>query len=381
VFLKRDQVPVHQNLLFDDPRSAVGVRRGDLRLAVCRECGFVFNQAHDPSLLSYGDKYENAQENSTAFASYLSRLSKHLIYERSLRDCRVVEVGCGNGSFLRKLVEEGGNIGYGFDPSYTGPATDLGGRLHFEARYYGPDTPGIHADWVVCRHVIEHVADPVGLLVAIRRSLGRSSRARIFVETPTVEWILRNRVLWDFFYEHCSYFSQASLKTAIEIAGFTVESSAANFDAQYIWMDAVVGSPRGGIAVTKKPGDLPALAARFASSEEELLVAWRGRVMELAQHGGVAIWGAGAKGTTLANLVDPDRRWISCIVDLNPGKQGHYLPGTGHPIISYEELPKYGVGTAILMNPVYRDENLGLLRKAGSRVDLLDLSPVGKGAA
>jgi len=53
------------------------------------------------------------------------------------------------------------------------------------------------------------------------------------------------------------------------------------------------------------------------------------------------------------------------VVDLNPQKQGKYLPGTGHPIVGYSVLPDFGVTTAILMNPNYREENQALLRQAG----------------
>ena len=43
IFLTRNNVPVHQNLLFDDRYSAEAVPRGDLTLTVCLDCGFIFN--------------------------------------------------------------------------------------------------------------------------------------------------------------------------------------------------------------------------------------------------------------------------------------------------------------------------------------------------
>jgi hypothetical protein len=85
----------------------------------------------------------------------------------------------------------------------------------------------------------------------------------------------------------------------------------------------------------------------------------------------VALWGAGAKGVTLANLLDPARERIACVVDLNPSKQGCFVPGTGHPIVGPQKLPDYGVSSAILMNPNYRSENLALLRDVGLDVALV----------
>jgi SAM-dependent methyltransferase len=380
LFLKREQVPVYQNLVMKDQRSALEIPRGNLNLMVCEECGFVFNQAFEPSTLSYGEDYDNTQSFSPVFAEYLSHLAQHLVFEKGIRNCRVVEVGCGKGLFLRKLTEVGGNIGYGFDPSYVGSATNLDGRLHFEKRYYGPECTDISADVIVCRHVIEHVPDPLDLLDTIRQTLASSPGARVFFETPGVEWILQNQVIWDFFYEHCSYFSADSLTTAFEATGFTIESIQNVFGGQYLWVEAMLSIEEQG-RVTRKPGLIPNLAKQFALSERKLKGVLGERLRGLAARGKVALWGAGAKGVTLANLVDPEREWIACVVDLNPGKQGCYIPGTGHPIVGYQELAKYGVETAILMNPNYREENLALLKESHLNVKLIDLMDLISGDA
>jgi len=380
MFLKREQVPVHQNLVMKDQRSALKIPRGNLSLAVCEECGFVFNQAFEPSTLSYGEDYDSTQTCSPLFNKYIDGLVDHLIFERGIQNCRILEVGCGKGLFLRKLTEVGGNTGYGFDPSYVGPATDLDGRLHFEKRYYGPECAETSADVIVCRHVIEHVPNPLDLLHTIRQTLANSPRAKVFFETPAVEWILRNQVIWDFFYEHCSYFSADSLTTAFEATGFKIESIQNVFGGQYLWLEATL-SIEEPARVTRKPGLIPNLAKQFALSERKLKGVLDERLQGLVARGKVALWGAGAKGVTLANLVDPEREWITCVVDLNPGKRGRYLPGTGHPIVGYQELAKYGVETAILMNPNYREENLALLQESSLNVKLIDLMDLIRGDA
>ena len=379
-FLKREQVPVHQNLVIRDQRSALEIPRGDLSLAVCEECGFVFNQAFNLSSMKYGVDYDNTQTCSPVFNTYMDELVDRLVFENGVRDCRVIEVGCGKGFFIRKLTERGNNLGYGFDPSYVGPATDLDGRLHFEKRYYGPECAETSADVIVCRHVIEHVPNPLDLLHTIRQTLANSPRAKVFFETPAVEWILRNQVIWDFFYEHCSYFSADSLTTSFEATGFKIESIQNVFGGQYLWLEATL-SIEEPARVTRKPGLIANLAKQFALSERKLKGVLGERLQGLVARGKVALWGAGAKGVTLANLVDPEREWIACVVDLNPRKQGHYLPGTGHPVVGYQELAKYGVETAILMNPNYREENLALLQESSLNVKLIDLMDLIRGDA
>lgn len=86
--------------------------------------------------------------------------------------------------------------------------------------------------------------------------------------------------------------------------------------------------------------------------------------------GTTAIWGAGAKGATFLNVVDPDCEFIKFVVDLTPEKQGKFIPGTGHPIVSYKVLKDELV---LLMNPNYHEENQKLLDEAGIKARLLDV--------
>ena len=371
-FFERDAVPVQQNVLMPDRQSALAVVRGGLRLAACGACGFVFNRAFEPEKISYGGSYDNNQSCSPAFASHVAGLVRHLVEERGLRGARIVEVGCGDGSFLRRLVEAGaGNSGVGFDTSYKGRADDLGGRARFVRGYFGPAHAGVAADAVVCRHVIEHVADPVALLRTIRRSL---PGARAFFETPDVEWVLRRRAVWDFFYEHCSYFSADSLATAFGAAGFRVEQVRRVFEDQYLWIEAAPTPAPAAPDPARGGGHVAALAAEFGEAASRLVGRWRALVGRLAAAGGVALWGAGAKGVTFAGLVDPHRRLIDCVVDIYPVKQGMYVPGTGHRIVAHAELAPRRVRTVLLMNPNYYGEVAATLASAGLEAELIDLT-------
>jgi SAM-dependent methyltransferase len=371
-FLRRNAVPVHQNLILASRADALQVTRGDLDFAICHGCGFVFNRAFDIDKLTYGADYDNTQTHSPYFTRYMAGLADHLLCEEGVNQCRIVEVGCGKGAFLKLLVDNParGNSGIGFDPSYVGPASDLEGRLRFERRFYDETCAGLPADVVVCRHVIEHVPRPLELLHAVRRALGNADAARIYFETPCVEWILHNHVIWDFFYEHCSLFTIASLRTAFERAGFSVRSVRHTFGGQYLWLEAGLSAMSGDFSADAR--DIPRLGREFAVAEERLREEWSRRIVRLAATAKIAVWGAGAKGTTFTHLVDPENRLIDCIVDLNPNKQGKFLPGTGHPIVGAEKLAERGVRNAILMNPNYREENEALLAAAGIAVQLIE---------
>ncbi|MDN3921585.1 class I SAM-dependent methyltransferase [Roseateles violae] len=367
-FVRRARQPVHQNLLADSAEAARGVARGQLDMSVCCACGFVFNSAFDAGLLSYGAQYDNTQSCSAHFEAYLDGLVRDLVERCGVRNSRIVEVGCGKGEFLRKLVSYPGarNTGQGFDPSYLGPASDLDGRLQFHTRFYDADCADVPADVVICRHVIEHVAEPLPLLRSVHAALAQAGQPRVFFETPCVDWILRNQVVWDFFYEHCSLFSASTLGQAFERSGFKVERVDHVFEGQYLWLQA----SREPAPPSPGDGRTLELARAYGRAEAQLRQRWQQRLAE--RPGRIALWGAGAKGVTLANLVDPERRLIACVVDVNPNKQGRFLPGTGHPIVAPAELARHGVDAAVLMNPNYRQENLALLAALGSKVELLD---------
>lgn len=377
IFLTRRDVPVHQNLLMHDRQSALEINRGDLILAYCEKCGFVFNQAYDPSKLRYSSEYDNTQTCSPLFDDYLTSLSDYLVKERGVQQSRIIEVGCGKGQFLKRLVgyEDAENTGYGFDPSYIGPETELNGRLTFKKSFYNAECANIPADMVVCRHVIEHVPDPLVLLNAIKGALKLSPKAKVFFETPCLEWILQNQVIWDFFYEHCSYFNANSLIAAFEICDFHIEKVQHAFGGQYLWLEASVSNLNedNNYLFRNKSKSIPGLAQRFAESELHALNSFEGKIKDLSTEGEIALWGAGAKGVTFANLVDADGSLINCIIDINPKKHGKYVPGTGHPIVSYKESQNHDIKNIILMNPNYRKEILKLLADSDINAKLVNL--------
>ncbi len=374
VFLRRQGVPVHQNYLLTDPEQARAIPRGDLAYAYCKKCGFIFNCEFDPALLDYGNQYENSQLCSVSFQRYVDTLVARILEGKEATSRRFVEVGCGNGRFLRQLVEDasGDVVGIGFDPCYVGPESDLGGRLRFRKQFFDDVCLDEPADIVVSRHVIEHVVDPIGFLRTIRLAVADSPTTRVFIETPCAEWILSGRVVWDFFYEHCSLFTPTSLRFAMLTAGLRPHSISHVFEGQYLWG---VASPLADVPVNNDSRHFVAsLAAEYASAEERIIREWRSMISRKSSLGKIAIWGAAAKGVTLANLTDPEGRMIDCVIDINPAKQGHFVPGTGHPIVGPNALKTRGVKGIVVTNPNYREEITNFLEDAQIDANLLELS-------
>ncbi len=369
VFLERNAVPVHQNLLMDSPSAARAITRGALRIACCRHCGFVTNTAFREDLLQYGETYENDQTCSPTFDLHVENLVNRLV-AAGVRRKFIVEVGCGRGSFLRRLCERGESTGIGFDPSYVGPEVVDDGRVTFVREYYGLQHADVRPDVVVCRHVIEHVPNPLDLLDALRVALDGRKHAELAFETPTVEWILEDVVVQDFFYEHCSYFSAESLAYAFECAGFSVRSIDRVFGGQYLLLLAAYD----GLAKMTQPPKAPSAkdiigrASRYRDKEAHRIAGLRSRLEDMRRSGPIAVWGAGAKGVTFLQLVDPDATIVDCVVDINPRKQKKFIAGTGHPIVGVSDLRQRDVRSAVVMNANYANEIRSAVAQEGLNV-------------
>jgi SAM-dependent methyltransferase len=352
-------------------------RRGDLRLAFCFACGFVFNATFEPDSLSYSAAYENTQTCSPLFKQYLEQLADSLLTKYGLRDKLVIEVGCGKGDFLRLLCKEGRNRGIGFDPTYVGPEAIEGGAVRFVREFYDSRQTRYAPDFVCCRHVIEHVQSPLEMLSAVRQAAGNRLSATVFFETPALPWILDSLSFWDFFYEHCSYFTKESLACAFEQAGFCVLEARAAFDEQYLHIEAKPVAA-GSVPAKPRPHSTPDLWPQirsFLAGVEQRMKACEEKIDVFSRAGGCAIWGAAAKGTTLVNTLDPENRRIRFLIDINPAKQGRYVPGTGHLIVPPEHLKDKSdrVAGILNMNPNYLEENRMILSQMRLDIPILQL--------
>jgi C-methyltransferase C-terminal domain len=81
-------------------------------------------------------------------------------------------------------------------------------------------------------------------------------------------------------------------------------------------------------------------------------------------------YGAPAKGNTLLNYCGVRREFIDYTVDLNPHKQGHFLPGSHIPIRSPEQIREDRPDVVLILPWNLKDEimeQLGFIREWGGR--------------
>lgn len=369
VFFEIHQVPVHCNVLWPTRDEAIQAPQGELRLGFCETCGHVFNVVFDPSIMEYTQEYENSLHFSPRFQAYAESLAAHLIERYDLHGKDIIEMGCGKGDFLKLLCELGGNRGMGFDPSYD-PGVDADvtfDRITFIQDFYSERYAGYKADFICCRHTLEHVQFPRDFLDGVRQAIGDQAGTVVFFEVPNVSFTLRDLGIWDLIYEHCSYFSASSLARLFTSCGFDACDLAETFESQFLCIEAVPSEEQAGHARAGQPEveEMAHDVAVFGERYRSKLGAWQ-RDFERIERSGqrAVIWGAGSKGVTFLNALKA-RDEVRYAVDINPRKQGKFLAGTGQKIVPPEFLREVQPDVVIVMNPIYEGEIRACVRDLG----------------
>jgi SAM-dependent methyltransferase len=360
-FLFEQQAPLHTSTLLDDRDAALAYPRGTIRLEVCLGCGFMTNTAFDAPGHDYSASYEETQAFSGRFVEWSRGLAQSLTDRHALRGKPVLEIGCGRGDFLRLLCDATGSTGVGIDPSLKDEHVAAAGpELELRRAYFTPEQIDAEVGLVVCRHTLEHVHDVNGFLRMLHAGLAGRPATPVFFEVPDTARILRECAFWDVFYEHCSYFTPGSLVRAFRLAGFTPTALELGFDDQYILLDAAIvplRSPAASVeAASEPPEETVAAAERFAASVGRTRDEWRDRLRTSRSEGRkTVIWGGGSKGVGFLAALGLGEE-IECAVDINPAKQGMFMPGTGHEIVAPDRLSALAPDLVIVLNPAYEAE-------------------------
>lgn len=368
-------LPIHSCIMVDSREEAVSFPRGDLRLDFCRSCGFVQNSLFEPERLRYSAAYEETQGYSPHFVRFLKKLALDQVEKFSLRNKTVLEIGCGKGEFLVLLCEIGGNTGVGFDPSYRPERTDspAAARIRFVRDLYSPKYADVKADYVCCRHTLEHIGPVRSFVGNIVNTM--PEHAILMFELPDMERILAEGAFWDIYYEHCSYFTCGSLARLFRSFGFSLTDLYKEYEGQYILIECQRNSLAGQARLPAED-DLAGTSRLVDSFRAEVPKVIKGLRADLdrrlANGQRVAIWGSGSKCVAYLHALGISDE-VTLIVDVNPHKHGKFLAGTGHKIVGPDALREAPPDVVIVMNHVYVEEIRAQLAGMGLGPELVGL--------
>jgi SAM-dependent methyltransferase len=368
--LRAEHVPVFCNVQCPAREQALSAPQAQLEIVVCAGCGHAHNTAFDSARVAYSPAYDNSQHFSSTFREYASRLVDRLVDTYSIRHKAVVDIGCGRGDLLALLAARGGNRGFGFDPSYDPNASEASrSGVTISGDYFGHQhAADIRPTLVCCRHVLEHIFEPLPFLVGLREAISAGGAPLLYLEVPNGDHLLRSAGLWDYIYEHYSYFSRRSLEIVLRAAGFDVLRIFEDFGGQFLCAEARP-HPRVGTdpLETGPVTDVPALEDAVVRMRAKL-DGWHAWADGLDARGQAAtIWGAGSKGVMFLNLLGLSAPApIDFVIDQNPHKAGRYLAVSGQVVMPPSHLVANPVSEVVVMNDIYLGEIKAQLATMGS---------------
>ena len=281
---------------------------------------------------------------------------KHLIDSYHLEGKKFIEVGCGQGEFLKVLSEFPVEVhGIEHDPHLVELARAQGldvteGFTEAEdTRFAG----GLY-DVFLSFNFLEHQPDPSTMLQAIYRNLEDDAMGLITV--PSFEYIMDHNSYYELIRDHLAYYTFETLTPLLERNGFQVE------ECEVINRDTL------SVIVRKRPQmDTENLLECYVNLKREMetymkyLDAWDKKV---------AIWGASHQGFTLAATTKLGEK-ARYIIDSAPFKQGKFAPASHLPIVGPDHFHEHPVDAIIITAPGYTDEIAASIRqKFGTAVEI-----------
>jgi hypothetical protein len=363
IFYSMENVPASCNRLWTNKYDALNCPKGDIRLAFCPNCMFISNIAVEPQKNQYDSQYDNSLFYSARFQDFARKLSAELVRRYGIYGKKIVEIGAGKVDFLSLMISLGNNCGFRFNPFNSKFEVANQATRGFDSSSSKSLTllsEGKKVDFIFSYHELEHMNNPKGFLRDLRMAIAKNLSVRLFFSVPNVLKAFEDGDYTDVIYEHVSYFTIPSLHFLFSNCGFDIseieESEGEIFDSIYVdatlkreetlEIDAV--SENVAMQIEKTIG-------QFAVRSLENIRVLSKQLRNLLDEGyRVVIWGVGARGVTILNILKDKR--IEYAVDINPRKQGLYVPGTGQKIVKPEFLCDYKPDFVLISNAPYGTE-------------------------
>lgn len=346
---------------------APGRLQGELAARQCASCGHIYlATAPDEELLDrlYRDYYQHP---SPLQGNFVPERDEHFLeYFRAkikpqlAAPAAILEIGCYDGYVLMKLQSDGFVVA-GCEPSDGAEIARQHG-LDVRRECFNADTyrcAGAQFDLILARHLLEHMADPGGLIKDAVTIM--SPGGRLIIEVPDSEFYLVRGLPEVFSHQHRQYFSAASLSALARRAGLRMLSCQS--DRQNLI--AVLAPGKDDDAVVTAADTVLTAARQFAAQLADNRCAINAFAAQVAGAGRkLAVWGAGGFGAALFSWYGLPESAVAFLVDSDPRKQGGAYPGRALTVADPETILSRA-DTDIIVASMYGEEISRRLARSG----------------
>ena len=349
---------------------------------VCGKCLLVQLEAFESPEQIFSGDYAYFSSFSTGWLEHARRYTEATVERFGLdASSKVVEIASNDGYLLQYFVERGIPV-LGIEPTANTAAAAIAKGIPTDVRFFGSETAAdLHAehtaDLLIANNVLAHVPDLNDFVAGLATLL--APEGVLTIEFPHLLLLLEEGQFDTIYHEHFSYFSLLTATRALErhgLAIFDVEELSTHGGSLRIYAGHVPRVPGERVVELRereRASGLEALATYLAFAdrvrrEKREIV----RFFIEQKEAGVSIagYGAPAKGNTLLNYCGIGRDFIDYTVDLNPHKQGRYLPGSRIPVRNPEEIRLTRPDLVFILPWNLRDEvieQLAFVRDWGGR--------------
>jgi SAM-dependent methyltransferase len=349
---------------------------------VCDVCLLVQLEAFEPPEQIFSDDYAYFSSFSTGWLEHSRQYTDAIVERLGLgAESKVVEIASNDGYLLQYFVERGIPV-LGVEPTANTAAVAIAKGVPTDVRFFGQEVAAElraehAADLLIANNVLAHVPDLNDFVAGLATLL--APEGVLTIEFPHLLRLLQEAQFDTIYHEHYSYYSLLTASRALErhgLAIFDVEELPTHGGSLRIYAGHAPREPgervvelreRERAAGLEELATYLAFADRVRREKREIV-----RFFIEQKEAGVSIagYGAPAKGNTLLNYCGVGRDFIDYTVDLNPHKQGRYLPGTRIPIRDPDEIRRTQPDLVFILPWNIRDEvmeQLAFVRDWGGR--------------
>ena len=362
------QVPTQDGVMYKSFSGAKSAPSGGIVLMLCKDCGYIENIGYEDKKVGFDD-YDFSLSFSPLFSDFVEELTDELIAKHQLWGKSIMEIGCGDGYFLKKICRKAKAWGIGIDPGYVVRQDEIKKWDPIIIRdYYHQGHALIKPDVIFCRHVLNVCGDPVGFLKTLRKNLGDHKDCTLYFEVPHARYTFGEKVLWNVVFEHKSWFTEDSLSHLFEACGFEVSSTGLCWNDEYLMLEARPidkGEAFDSYVDRNRIRSFIKKVREFSSYVGTIQTESKARLTEISdKEKRTVMWGAGARGVSFLNMFKINGL-VECVVDINPLRQGKFMPISAHRVVAPAELKEINPDVIIINNPTYAKEIMDQSREIG----------------